>query len=155
MEIWKADGDIHRKVEELIGKRHPDLALVSDEIVVVFREKAAKRGGRVILGTARKASPLLAVLGDKNWKFVLEIPADVWEQNLDSRQHEAMLDQLLCSCAAEEDPKSGNLKCFIRPPDFMGYRSNIETYGAWWPKDEGDEDGPSPVSEMFKADDAE
>ena len=50
VDIWKANTDIHDKLKGLIGQNHPDLALVSDEIVVVFREKAGKSGGQVSCG---------------------------------------------------------------------------------------------------------
>ena len=150
-EYWKAEQSIMDNMMELIGKNHPDLALVSDEIAIVFREKAGKSGGQVTLGTPKKVSPLANALAGENYKFVLELSADVWAEDLTSKQREALLDHLLTACRCEEDPKSGEFKCTIAKPDIMAFRDNIERYGMWFPKEEADEDeGPSAVDDMFK-----
>ena len=147
---WKAPDEIHAQIKELIGQYHPDLALVVDEIVVVFREKAGSSGGQVVLGRSKRSTALANALSGVEYKFILEIAADQWENELTSRQREALLDHLLTACRAEEDPKSGEVKCSIASPDISAYRENIERYGMWFPKEE--EEGPSPVEEMFGKD---
>jgi hypothetical protein len=143
-DFWKAGEDVHSIVRKLVANNHPDLALVLDEIVVVFRDKAGKSGGRVTLGTSRKVTPV----------FMLEIGADVWEHELDHTQQEALLDHLLCSCRCEEDEKTAEPKCSIAKPDIAAFRDNIERYGMWFPKDEGDEnEKASPVEDLFGSDD--
>lgn len=151
-DLWKANDDIHKKMLELIGQNHPDLALVSDEIVVVFKEKAGKSGGQVVLGNSKKVAALANAIGDTDFKFVLELAADQWEHELTSRQREALLDHLLTACRCEEDPKSGDLKCTVAKPDIQAFRENVERYGMWFPKEE--EEGPSPVEQMFGEDDS-
>jgi len=151
-DIWKATDDIHTQVRDLVGQNHPDLALVVDEIVVVFREKASKSGGQVILGNSKRVAALANALGNTDYKFVLEIAADLWEQELSSKQREALLDHLLTACRCEEDPKSGNLKCSVAKPDIMAFRENVDRYGMWFPKEETEDEGPSPVEEMFASD---
>ena len=131
-DMWKADDDVHDRVRNLVGQNHPDLALIVDEIVVVFKDKASK--GNPVPGVARKVSPMQNVLGGTSYKFMLEIGADVWEQNMTAKEREALLDHLLCACRCEEDPKSGDLKCTIARPDISAYRDNIERYGMWFPK---------------------
>lgn len=150
-EYWKAEKSIVDTMLELIGKNHPDLALVSDEIAVVFREKASKSGGRVILGSSKKVTPLANALAGEDYKFVLELPADVWEEELTSRQREALLDHLLTACRCEEDPKSGAMKCTVAKPDIMAFRENIERYGMWFPKegDEDDDENQVAVADLF------
>ena len=147
MEYYKASDDIHNKMRELVGLYHPDLALVVDEIVLVFREKAGKTGGQVVLGTSKKVAPIANAIGNTDFKFVIELAADQWDQELTSRQKEALLDHLLTSCRCEEDPKSGNLKCTVARPDIMAFRENVERYGMWFPVEEPE--GPSPVEQMF------
>ncbi len=148
MSIYKADSDIVDMVKDLVGKHHPDLALVVDEIAVVMREKAGQRGGKAILGKSSKASPLFGVLGDTDYKFILEIGGDAWLE-LTTRQQNALLDHLLCSCRAEEDDK-GTLKYSIAPPDVSFYWDELDRWGDWRPRPEGEgPDGPSPVEEIF------
>lgn len=149
---YKADPDIVDRVKELIGKHHPDLALVVDEIAVIFREKAAQKGGRPVLGKASKASPLIGVLGDTDYKFIIELAADSWLE-LTSRQQSALLDHLLCSCRAEEE--DGNLKFSIAPPDVSFFWDELDRWGDWRPRPEGDgPEGPSPVVEVFSRKDS-
>ena len=152
VEVWKANSDVHNKIKELVGQHHPDLALVVDEIVVVFREKAGKSGGKVVLGSSKKVAAIANAIGGTDYKFVLEVASDLWEHELTSKQREALLDHLLTACRCEEDPKSGDIKCSVAKPDIMAFRENIDRYGMWFPKDVDDDDddeGPSPVEAMF------
>ena len=150
VEVWKANSDVHNKIKELVGQHHPDLALVLDEIVVVFREKAGKSGGKVVLGSSKKVAAIANAIGGTDYKFVLEVASDLWEHELTSKQREALLDHLLTACRCEEDPKSGDIKCSVAKPDIMAFRENVDRYGMWFPKDDDDDDeGPSPVEAVF------
>jgi hypothetical protein len=156
MDYWKASTEIQDKVMALIGQNHPDLALIAEEVVVVFREKAGKSGGQVVMGTPKKVPALANALAGEDYKFILELGADVWENDLTSRQREALLDHLLTACRCEEDPKSGNLKTTVARPDIMAYRENLERYGMWFPREKADDEGPvnevdDAVQEMFGA----
>ncbi len=143
-EFWKSNDDIHQMMRELVAKNHPDLILLigatreTDEIVVVFKEKAGKSGGQVVLGNSKKVAPLANALGNTNYKFVLEVASDQWENELGSKQREALIDHLLCACRVEEDPKSGEMKCSVVKPDVSAFRDNIERYGMWFPKEESE-----------------
>ena len=148
-QVWKAEQKVVDMALDLIGQHHPDLALVSDEIAIIFREKAGKAGGEVVLGKSKKASPLFGVLGDTDYKFIIELASDEW-MDLTSRQQMALLDHHLCACRTEEDPKSGNLRCFIAPPDVAMYFDEYDRWGDWRPRPEDDDTPPiSPVEEMF------
>lgn len=149
-DLWKAGEDVHGLMRKLVAKNHPDLALVVDEIVVIFRDRAGKSGGRVTLGKTQRVSPMANALGATSYKFLIELAADQWENELDSAKQEALLDHLLCSCRTEEDPKTGEPKCSIANPDISAFRDNIERYGMWFPKDESE--GESPVEKMFRED---
>jgi len=152
VDIWKANDEVHTKIKELIGQNHPDLALISDEIIIVFRAKAGKSGGQVILGNSKKVAALANAIGNTDFKFVIEIAADLWENELSSRQQEALLDHLLTACRCEEDPKSGEFKCSVAKPDITAFRENVERYGMWFPVESKEDEGPSPVEEMFGVD---
>jgi hypothetical protein len=148
-QVWKAESEVVDLAMELIGQHHPDLALVSDEIAIIFREKAGKAGGEVVLGKSRKASPLFGVLGETDYKFIIELAMDEW-LGLTSKQKRALIDHHLCACRTEEDPKSGNLRCFIAPPEVSMFFDEMDRYGDWRPRPD-DEDAPpiSPVEELF------
>ena len=119
-----------------------DLADVVDGIVVVFREKAQKSGDRKIFGRAVAVSPSdwVNVLGDdvENVRFILEVGQDSWEE-MTSRQREAAIDHLLCSCWCEIDDESGKISCRIVKPDIMAYQENVDRYGMWFPAPAADE----------------
>ena len=135
-QLWKAGEDVHEIVRKLVGANHPDLALVVDEIVVIFRDKAGKSGGRVNLGSARKVAPAANAIGNTDYKFVLEIGADLWEYGLDTVKREALLDYLLCHCICDEDEQTGDPKCSIARPDVIAFKENVERYGLWYPAEE-------------------
>jgi hypothetical protein len=139
IEYWKADdtSGIPEILKGLLG-HHPDLILVEGEIAVVFREKATKRGGRVVLGNAKKAPGLLGVLGETPYKFVLEIAADEWS-GLTNKEKTALVDHMLCACGVEENPQTGNMKCFIRSPDVAYFWDELDRHGDWRPRGDGDE----------------
>jgi len=157
VEYWKGAKDIQDTVMKLIGANHPDLALIAEEIIVVFRGKAGKAGGQVVLGTSKKVAPLANALSGEDYKFVLEIAADQWENELTAKQREALLDHLLCACRCEEDPKSGETKLTVARPDVQAFRDNVERYGMWFPKedpkkDDKDDKSKDPVADMFGGD---
>lgn len=147
MEIYKAGPEVMKLISDLIAKHHPHLVLIEDDIGVVFREKATEKAGFVIAGATKKAPSLLSVLTDKKftYKFLIEIGQDAW-QELDQRQQLALLDHHLCAMKVEEDANSGEIKCMLRPPDFVGYKEEIERWGMWRPMDD---DTLSIIEEMF------
>lgn len=137
-EIWKATEEIQDKVKHLVANHHPELVLAADEIVVLFREKATKKGGKVILGTSKKAPAILNILADIDCKFIIELAADEWV-GLSDDQQTALLDHHLCAFQVEEDPKTGDVKYSIAPPDIGYYFGEYERYGDWRPKEEQEE----------------
>jgi len=154
MEMWKASKEVVDRVQEMIREYHPDLVIVMDEIAIVFKEKAAKRGGKVILGKASKANPLFSsgVLSEQPWKFIIELPADEWE-TLGNRKQSALLDRHLCACRTEENAETGELKCSIAPPDVAYYWDELDRWGDWHPREEGDEDKPNIINVLSGATD--
>lgn len=130
MDLWKAGAEVTASVKDLIAKYHPHLALHDDEIAVLFKEKASSVGDNVVLGKTAKASPLLALLADKPYKFVITLAADEW-QNLSDNQKLALLDHHLCYCKAEETDQSGETKFWVQPPDVAFFQAEIERHGFW------------------------
>jgi hypothetical protein len=145
--IYKADPDVVDLMKSVVAEHHPDLALVVDEIAVVFKEKGGETNGRPNLGKAQKANPLFGVLGDTDYKFILTLAADHWLE-LTGRQRKALLMHLLCACRADE--VDGEYKYSVAPPDVSFYWDELDVFGDWRPRPEGDgPSGPSPVEEVF------
>ena len=135
---WEAGADVWAIVQDLISKFHPNLALVDKEIAVIFRGKASKSGGQVILGKSSKASELFGVLGKSNWKFILEIAGDEW-QTLSNDQRIALIDHLLCACKVEEDEKTQEMKLSIAAPEVSFFWKELERHGDWRTRPEQNE----------------
>lgn len=147
-DVWKANDEIHEMMRELVGQYHPDLALVVDEIIVVFTEKGNKA---VVQGSASRVSPIMNIVGGTTYKFMIVLPADKWEHEMTSREREILLNHHLFSCRVDEDPSSGELKCYMAKPDVIAFAENVEIYGEaamFSPKP--DEDGKDPQQSSSK-----
>lgn len=152
--VYKADATIMATVEDLIAKFHPHLATISKQIAVTFKEKATEVGGVKILGKVGKAPTLLGVLGEIDYKFVIELPQDEWLR-LTDQERVALLDHYLCGCGAIENEKTGEMRYFKRPPHVVFYREEVERHGFWR---NGSKKAPDAnlIEELFgKADDEE
>jgi len=145
-QMWKAGDDVMNTVRDLVSKYHPDLVLVEDEIAVVFKEKATTTGEAVIAGKTAKATKLLGVLGEIDFKFIITLGADVW-QTLSDPQRIALLDHHLCACRVEENPQSGTMKCFVQPPDVSFYKDELERHGCW--RTSGAPASPDLIKDLF------
>ena len=137
-DIYKASEDLVKRVKAIIKAHHPELFLIQDEIAVLIRDKAGKRGGRVVYGKSMKAPKILEVLGDIDYKFILELAGDEW-QNLNSPQQTALLDHHLCALRAEEDENTGEVRYFVAPPDIGYYYDELGRHGNWRPELDGED----------------
>ena len=132
-DTWEAGQDVWELVQHHISNNHPNLALVDKEIAVIFRGKASKTGGQVVLGKSRKASAIFKVLGKADYKFILEIAGDEWGK-LGNEQRSALIDHLLCACKVEEDEKTGDIKCSIAAPEVSFFWDELKRHGDWRPR---------------------
>jgi len=130
MDVWKAPADVMATVEDLIAKYHPHLATIVGQIAILFREKAGKAGDLVVFGKSKKAPAVLGVLGEIDYKFIIEIAADEW-QGLTDGEKVALLDHHLCACRGTEDEQTGDMKFFLQPADVAFYREEVERHGFW------------------------
>lgn len=147
-DIWEAGNDVMELVKFHIANHHPNLALVDDEIAVIFRGKASKRGGQVLLGSSKKAPPILNAFTKTNYKFILEIAATEWKM-LSNEQQSALIDHLLCGCRVEEDPQSGDIKCTIAAPDVQFYWDELSRHGDWRPRPQQEAGASMDIEEMI------
>ena len=132
MDRWKSGEDIQNQIKTLIGAAHPHLVDICDDIIVIFKEKASRKGGNPQLGKTSKAPALITLLGERDYQFVIEIGADTWNQ-LSEKERVALLDHQLCFIGGEEDQKSGEMKYFLNVPDIYYFSSEVERNGHWRP----------------------
>lgn len=147
-DLHEANEQVYDLMRDLIKNYHPDLASVDKEIAIVMRPKAGKSGGQVILGKTRKAPGLLGVLGPVDYKFIIELAGDEWN-NLTDKQRTALMDHHLCACSVDIDEVSGEIKCSLNAPDFVGYRGELERHGIWRSAPADADGGKSPIEQMF------
>jgi len=112
----------------LIAQFHPHLATA--RVRYVYREKAAKRGSRLVPGAVRKLGGALEYLLEAD--FLVEVALDVWNTQ-DENQRRAIIDHLLSQCKGEEDEKTGDMKWGKRHPDVQEYAEVLHRNGAWHP----------------------
>jgi hypothetical protein len=129
-DLWVAGDDVYNTMRDIIAHHHPDLAMHDDEILIVFKEKASEVDGTKILGKTAKAAPLLALVADKKYKFVITLAADEWS-SLTQAQQKALMDHHLCACRAQENDQTGNTKTWVQPPDVTFYEDEIRRHGFW------------------------
>lgn len=109
--------------EKLIEKHHPKLR--SARIGILFRSEAPIRNGKLTLGKASKVTPRWKPLLEEPLDFVIWLAADVWLDELDSRQRKALLDHELCHCTL------GDNGWTTRPHDIEEFNEILERYGPW------------------------
>lgn len=126
---WKADQEIYDTVKDLIAQYHPGLIMCVDQIAILFKEKASMKGDVPVLATTAKASPLLGILSDVDYQFVITIAADQWNE-LSDRQKIALLDRQLCACKAVVND-DGSTKYSVAPPDVFFYADELTRHGFW------------------------
>jgi hypothetical protein len=133
MDRWKAGEEIHESIKTLIGNHHPHLADISNDIVVIFKEKASRKAGcQPVLGKTSKASPLLSLLGDRKYQFIIELSADTWIK-LSDDQKTALLDHQLSFIGGEEDEKTAEMKYYLVQPDISYFAAEVTRNGYWRP----------------------
>lgn len=111
--------------DEIIKAHHPHLE--DEEIDYVFRDKAANKGSKTILGMARKMRGLVSFLSRDTTDtfFVMEIALDTWK-TLTDEQKNALVDHELCHFGVDDE---GNR--FIIPHDLEEFAAIIERHGIW------------------------
>lgn len=121
-----ASDTVGRIAGNLIPNYHPELGTA--RMYYVFIDKASSKGGRPVLGKAKKAGGFVewAIESD----FILEIALDQWNE-LDEAKRTALVDHLLEYCTGVEDEKSGEMKWTTREPDVHEFSSILDRYGAW------------------------
>lgn len=105
-----------RLAGDLIAQFHEHL--IGVRIEYVFRSKAKKGSGKVVLGSARKITGLSAWLASPEWS------------ELNERQRAALVDHELSHCFAERDD-DGSFKLSMVPHDLEEFGAIVRRHGLW------------------------
>ena len=131
MDFWRADSDVVDMATAVIKQYRPELA--DTEIVYMFKEKAGKKGPKVVIATARKVSSKENVVhsfeGKADVTFVVEIGADAW-QELSPDQRKAVLHHELCHCGFD-DKEDGGPEPALIPHDIEEFSEVVEAHGFY------------------------
>jgi len=146
MDIWKAGPDVSTTIKDLIANHFPKLSTIEEEILVVFKEKAGKSGDKVVMGKTSKAAPLLGIVGETEYKFVLTLAADEWG-GLSGQEQRALLFHHLCACGAEENPQTSEMRFYVRQADVNFFREEVEEFGFW--RTSGEVPDPNLIVDLF------
>ncbi len=139
MTSYSAAPVVERIAEKLIAAHHQHLATVP--IRYVWRDKAARSKGNIVLGKARKISGLGAHLvhlvrddepPDEVEFFVIEIAADVWPK-LNETQRTALVDHELCHLGVEIPEQDQERKLVLRGHDLEEFAAVVQRHGLWRP----------------------
>lgn len=139
--------EVQAIADQLIPKHHRHLLDFQTRIDYVFRSEAAKTGGKIVAGKARKIGGLNAflTLGDDAQEgrpdgetppvepfFVVEIAADIWEI-LSPVQRQALVDHELCHCKVGLS-EQGDVVLKTQAHDVEEFKAIVERHGLWRPE---------------------
>lgn len=126
--------DAERIAQKLIADHHTHLTDVRVEFV--FRDKASKSNGKVVLGKARKISGLNAFLArdpDATYGedfFVIELAEDEWLE-MPASKRRALVDHELCHCTIDFDEDKGIVTLGLRAHDVEEFKEIVDRHGLW------------------------
>lgn len=131
--------EVQEIAERLIREVDMHKNLAEARIEYVWRDKASKSKGRIVLAKARKVGGLNAWLANASAGytdaeandplFVIEVAADMWER-LSEEQRVALVDHELCHCWVEMDAE-GNPELGTRGHDLEEFSCIVERHGLW------------------------
>lgn len=137
--------EVERVAGPIIEHHHSHLRANAVKVVYLFTDKAEKKAGKVVLGTARKVTGLTAYLAEQD----ADDPEDqfflicIWETWWRSRsttdaQRAALVDHELCCCFSEEEVNrqlatTGRILLSMVPHDITEFNDVAARHGAWQP----------------------
>lgn len=137
MTEYFAAPDAEQIAQDLIGKHHTHLADIRVEFV--FRDKASKSNGKIVLGKARKVTGLNAFVARRTEDgedtggeefFVIELAHDEW-RSMSLRQKRALVDHELMHCTITFDEDTNEIKLGMRAHDIEEFADIVARHGVW------------------------
>ena len=114
--------EVIEMAQEIIEQYHPHLE--NAKVGFIFKDKAGKSGGRVVLGQASKVSEKQQAAG-LDLDFLIWLAKDYWD-TMTSHKRMALIDHELCHCEYDEIDGAS-----IRGHDVEEFGDIIDRYGLW------------------------
>lgn len=111
--------------KSLVQKHHNHL--LAAEIGYLVTKKAMNRGGKLILGKARRPSGLLGYFSRAD--FLIVVQGGEWAK-ADRDKREALVDHELCHCTLEYN-EEGERIWTLRGHDLEEFSAIVERHGLW------------------------
>ena len=122
MAYEQAPRSVVNLVEAIINEYHPRLS--GADIVILFKDEATKKGGKLVLGTAKKAPAILRAYEDLH--FLIILAKDRWDL-MTAPQRRALIDHELCHCVIDYEREFTS----IRPHDIEEFNEILDRHGLW------------------------
>lgn len=124
-EYWRCPKEAYAMLEDLIPAHHHHL--VDARILLLFRDQAAKKAGKLVVATASKMSAKDNAIADAAppYAFKIIIANDLWTLNTDAWRR-ALLDHELCHCSGNSEDGWELLS-----HDVEEFAAIVERHGLW------------------------
>jgi hypothetical protein len=126
---WRRMPEAEAVVADLVHKHHRHLERA--KIVVLGKPKAGKRGGKVNVAKAKRATPelqaLIKEIAGEEVHYVILVGLDAWDKQ-DTKQRRIVLDHELCHFAGQ-DLDTG--KWGLVGHDVEEFSAILARHGAW------------------------
>lgn len=131
MTTFRAAPEVAEIVDELRETIDDHKPLIDIRIECVWKPKATRSKGHLVLGKARKISGLNAYLANGGEEFfVIEIALDTWD-HLTHEQRVALVDHELCHLRVDEDHVTGEPVLGMHHHEIEEFAGVIARHGFW------------------------
>jgi hypothetical protein len=125
---------VKKIAERLIPQHHKHLKDAT--IVYLFTDGARKKNGKIVLGTAKKTSPMEHFLSQRDTaegaNFILLFGIEEW-RGLSEAQRIALVDHELMHCDVTYNEETGEQSWTIRAHDIEEFTDIVARHGLWQP----------------------
>lgn len=124
-EYWQCPQEVYDILEPIIAAHHEHLG--DARTLLLFRDQAAKRAGKLVAATASKMSGKEnAIAGaEPPYAFKIEIANDLWTLNSEAWRR-ALIDHELCHCGGNSEDGWELLS-----HDLEEFSAIVERHGLW------------------------
>lgn len=119
-------------VREIVEEHEPELLEAS--IALLFWKESPQKGGKTVLGQAKKVGKEYQALGF-DYDFIIYLSLPMY-QSMNEHQRRALIHHELLHCGFVDDQNTEEQKATIIPHDLEEFDKIINLYGFWWPSAE-------------------
>ncbi len=124
-EYWRCPKEVDLLTDKVIRDHHAHL--IDAQILLLFRDQAGKKAGKLTAATASKMSAKDNAIADAtpSYAFKIEIANDLWLLHTDAWK-EALIDHELCHCGGNSEDGWE-----LIGHDLEEFSAIVERHGLW------------------------